>query len=48
MKNIASVDDIEFNLDPKNLYLEENITDLKIGSIRRLVPVNADGSSKLH
>jgi len=44
MKNIASIDDIEFNLDPQNLYLEENVTDLKVGSIRRLVPVNADGS----
>jgi len=44
MKNFASLDDIDFTLDPQNLYLEENFTDLKVGSIRRLVPVRADGS----
>jgi hypothetical protein len=40
-------DDIEklnFNVDPNNLYVEEGFTDLKVASIRRLVPVNVDGT----
>ena len=44
MKNFASLNDIDFTLDSQSLYLEENLTDLKVGSIRRLVPVHADGS----
>jgi hypothetical protein len=31
-------------MDPKNLYREETFSDLKVGSIRRLTPVNLDGS----
>ena len=34
----------EFKLDRSNLYLEESFTDLKIGTIKRLIPVKADGS----
>lgn len=34
----------EIKLDADNLYREEQITDLRVGSIRRLTPVKADGS----
>jgi len=33
----------EIKVDPKSLYLEEIFTDRKIGTIRRLTPVNKDG-----
>ena len=29
---------IDFTIDKTNLHREESITDLKVGSIRRLVP----------
>ena len=35
---------IDFSVDRNNLYREESITDLKVASIRRLVPIKADGS----
>ncbi len=31
-------------VDADNLYREEAITDLKVASIRRLIPIKADGS----
>ena len=31
-------------IDGDNLWKEENITDLKVGSIRKLTPIKADGS----
>ncbi|MDX1497927.1 MAG: hypothetical protein R3352_10255 [Salinisphaeraceae bacterium] len=34
----------EIKLDRDNLYREEQISDLRAGSIRRLTPVKADGS----
>ena len=34
----------EIQVDADNLYREESFTDLKVASIRRLVPVKADGS----
>lgn len=34
---------IDFTVDKDNLYREESITDLKVASIRRMVPVTADG-----
>ncbi len=37
-----SLDDIQ--VDQNNLYIEENITDLKVATIRRLVPIKPDGS----
>ncbi|MDA0744928.1 MAG: hypothetical protein O2954_00275 [bacterium] len=37
-----SIEDIQVDVD--NLYREENFTDLKVASIRRLMPVKADGS----
>ncbi len=36
--------DIDFRIDRSNLYLEESFTDLKVGTIKRLTPVKADGS----
>ena len=35
---------MDFKIDRSNLYLEEAFTDLKIGSIRRLTPVDSNGS----
>ncbi len=40
--NTQMIDDIR--LDTGSLYREESFTDLKVGSIRRLVPVTTDGS----
>jgi len=34
----------EIYVDSNNLYREENFTDLKVASIRRLIPVKPDGS----
>jgi hypothetical protein len=34
----------ELKIDPENLYREEVYTDLRIATIRRLVPIKADGS----
>ena len=31
-------------MDPDNLFREENFTDQKMGAIRKLIPVKADGS----
>ncbi len=36
--------EIDFSVDKKNLYREEAITDVKVASIRRLIPVNTDGT----
>ena len=36
--------EIDLTLDKNNLYQEESFTDLKTGAIRRLIPVNEDGS----
>ncbi|GAB6097799.1 hypothetical protein JCM14469_40530 [Desulfatiferula olefinivorans] len=35
---------IDFTVDQAHLYREESITDLKVASIRVLVPVRTDGS----
>jgi hypothetical protein len=40
---MAGKEDIDFNVDTKNLYREDAITDLKVASIRRMIPVTADG-----
>lgn len=44
MANGVQSDQIDFTVDRDNLYREESITDLKVASIRRLVPVKSDGS----
>ncbi len=35
---------VDFTVDKNNLYREESITDIKVASIRRLIPVKPDGS----
>lgn len=44
MAELESPQDIDFTVDKNNLYREESITDLKVASIRQLVPVKADGA----
>ena len=34
----------EAKMDPENLYLEEIFTDRRVGTIRRLTPVNGKGA----
>ena len=34
----------EIKVDPNSLYLEEVFTDRRVGTIRRLTPVNKDGA----
>lgn len=34
----------DIRVDPKQLYLEEVFTDRRVGTIRRLTPVNKDGN----
>jgi hypothetical protein len=40
----TQTDRIDFTIDTQKLYREEGFTDMSAGSIRRLVPVNPDGS----
>ncbi|MDD2391090.1 MAG: cytoplasmic protein [Desulfobacterales bacterium] len=35
---------IDFTVDISNLYREEAVTDLKVASIKRLVPIKPDGT----
>ncbi len=37
--------EIDFTVDANNLYREESITDLKVASIRQLIPIKADGTN---
>lgn len=37
--------EVDFRIDRSNLYREESFTDLKVGTIKCLNPVRADGSS---
>ena len=41
---MAEQDLKEIQMDAANLYREESYTDLKAGSLRKLVPVTADGA----
>ena len=34
----------QIKVDQDNLYREESITDLRVATIRRLIPINADGT----
>jgi len=38
------VQDIDFTINKQDLYREDSVTDLKKGAIRRLTPINADGT----
>ncbi len=42
---VRGIDQIQF--DAANLYLEETITDLRVGAIRRLTPIDRDGNRDL-
>ncbi len=42
--NGGSPSSIDFLVDKENLYREETITDLKIATIRQLIPILPDGS----
>ena len=41
---MAESDSPDVQMDAANLYREESYTDLKAGTMRKLVPVKADGS----
>lgn len=41
---MSSATKMDIAMDRENLYREESFTDLRAGSIRRLVPVKPDGS----
>jgi len=44
MSDFSNPNSIDFKVDIQNLYREEAVTDLKVASIRRLVPIRPDGS----
>jgi hypothetical protein len=44
MPSSAQQNEIDFTMNSKNLYRDESYTDIKVGALRRLVPVNSDGS----
>ena len=44
MSDFENPNSIDFKVDTKNLYREEAVTDLKVASIRRLIPIQPDGS----
>jgi len=44
MADFEGSQQIDFTVDQGNLYREESISDLKVASIRRLVPIKPDGS----
>jgi hypothetical protein len=41
---MADNERIDFTVDQSNLYREDSITDLKVASIRRMVPITVDGT----
>ena len=44
MNDTEQEQQINFSVDKTNLYREEAITDLKVASIRRLIPLHPDGT----
>ena len=44
MTDFESQEQIDFTVDLNNLYREESITDLKVASIRQMLPIKPDGS----
>lgn len=44
MADFENKQDVDFTVDQGNLFREEAITDLKVASIRRLVPIKPDGT----
>lgn len=45
MGDFENSQQVDFTVDQHNLYREESITDLKVASIRRLIPIKADGTA---
>ncbi len=45
MGNDSRETDFSLVLDRRNLYREESFTDMKVGAVRRLTPVTADGAA---
>ena len=43
MAQIGQQDSIDFTVDQKNLYREENITDMKVAAIRKMIPITPSG-----
>ncbi len=44
MPDAAEGQNIDFTVNRDNLYREESVTDLKVASIRRMIPIKADGT----
>lgn len=44
MADLGNSQQIDFTVDQGNLYREESISDLKVASIRQLIPIKPDGS----
>ena len=44
MSDFVNPNDLDFKVDTRNLYREESLTDLKVAAIRRMTPINPDGS----
>jgi len=44
MPSSAQQNQIDFTMNRKKLYRDESFTDIKVGALRRLVPVKPDGS----
>ncbi|MBO5657860.1 MAG: hypothetical protein J6S08_00245 [Duodenibacillus sp.] len=43
-KNVSEIDDMNAEMDLNNLYTEEIVTDRKMGTIRVLTPITAQGA----
>ncbi len=41
---MAGQEQIDFKVDRSNLYREDAVTDLKVASIRRMIPITAEGN----
>lgn len=44
MTDFENSQQIDFTVDQGNLYREETISDLKVATIRQMIPINPDGS----
>jgi len=44
MADLGGAQQIDFTVDKDNLYREEAISDMKVATIRRLVPIKTDGT----
>jgi hypothetical protein len=44
MSDERQASEVDFSVDTEGLYREESITDMKIGAIRRFLPIKLDGT----